>query len=70
MWAAVLQSPMSSLSELHRAGLELMKKNKEDMLVSVNENKLSLCNSQRRRSEDSHMQQISRTPLTFMFQAI
>lgn len=53
MWAAVLQSLMSSLSELNRAGLELMIKNKEEMFVSVYKNKLSLCNTQRRRSEDT-----------------
>lgn len=53
MWAAVLQSLMSSLSELNRAGLEFMIKNKEEMFVSVYKNKLSLCNTQRRRSEDT-----------------
>lgn len=53
MWAAVLRSLMSSLSELNRAGLELMIKNKEEMFVSVYKNKLSLCNTQRRRSEDT-----------------
>lgn len=53
MWAAVLQSLMSSMSELNRAGLELMIKNKEEMFVSVYKNKLSLCNTQRRRSEDT-----------------
>lgn len=53
MWAAVLQSLMSSMSELNRAGLELMIKNKEEMFVSAYKNKLSLCNTQRRRSEDT-----------------
>lgn len=67
MWAAVLQSLMSSLSELNRAGLELMIKNKKGRCLSVH-TKINYLYVTLKDVEvkipDSHMQQISGTPST------